>query len=229
MLKKEIKTMDKLKLNYKRTMLVGFAFFLISLFWQAYDSIIPKILTDKFGMSQFWSGVIMAFDNIIALFLLPLFGTISDKCRSKLGRRTPFILIGTIIAAVSLVGLSFVDAAQLRQLEPISAVVNSDSEGYGEAMSTLYNSGVEFNVDGEKITLADKFTEDEFVSYADKCREGLKEGADVDNDSSEYKKFVTDYVNPARQAYAAKTVSVAPSAVIIFVAVLMVLCDKGNR
>ena len=61
-----------MKLNTKRTIYVGFAFFLILAFWQAYDSIIPLILTNKFGMSQFWSGAIMALDNILALFLLPL-------------------------------------------------------------------------------------------------------------------------------------------------------------
>ena len=59
-----------MKLNYKRTILVGFAFFLICAFWQAYDNTIPLILTNKFGMSQTWSGVIMALDNILALFLL---------------------------------------------------------------------------------------------------------------------------------------------------------------
>jgi MFS family permease len=85
-----------MKLNTKRTILVGFAFFLICTFWQAYDSIIPLILTNKFGMSQTWSGVIMAIDNILALFMLPLFGTLSDKCKSRHGRRTPFIVAGTV-------------------------------------------------------------------------------------------------------------------------------------
>ncbi|MBE6596506.1 MAG: SLC45 family MFS transporter [Ruminococcaceae bacterium] len=208
-----------MKLNYKRTFFVGTAFFLITLFWQTYDSIIPKILTDKFGMSQFWSGVIMAFDNVIALFLLPLFGTVSDKAKFKKGRRTPFILVGTIIAATALVGLSVVDYTQLKNLEPISAVVDVDAEGYDSAMKELYKSDVEFNVDGEKITLSDKFTEDEFVNFADKYR-----GVDgsVDTKNAEYSDFVTDYLTPARQAYAARTVSVAPSALIIFVAVLLI-------
>ena len=70
--------MEKLsttKLNYKRTLLVGFAFFLIIAFWQAYDNIIPKILTDKFGLSHTWSGAIMALDNLLAVFLLPIFGS----------------------------------------------------------------------------------------------------------------------------------------------------------
>ena len=90
-----------MKLNTKRTVLVGFAFFLICTFWQAYDSIIPLILTNKFGMSQTWSGVIMAIDNVLALFMLPLFGTLSDKCTHKRGRRTPFILAGTIVAVAA--------------------------------------------------------------------------------------------------------------------------------
>ena len=63
-----------MKLNYPRTIFVGFAFFLICTFWQAYDTIIPKILTDKFGMTQAASGIVMALDNILALFLLPLLG-----------------------------------------------------------------------------------------------------------------------------------------------------------
>ena len=112
-----------MKLNYKKTMFVGLAFFLISLFWQAYDSIIPKILTDKFGMPHFWSGVIMAIDNILALFLLPLFGTLSDKTKTKRGRRTPFIIVGTVIAATALIGLSCIDRVQLEKIDEIAAVV----------------------------------------------------------------------------------------------------------
>ena len=112
-----------MKLNYKRTILVGFAFFLISAFWQAYDATIPVILTNKFGMSQTWSGVIMALDNILAVFMLPMFGALSDKCLgNKWGKRTPFITIGTIIAAVTLICLSFVDNAQLKNLSNVSAI-----------------------------------------------------------------------------------------------------------
>ena len=86
----------KIKLNYKRTFFAGMAFFLICMFWQAYDNTIPLVLTYKFRMSQTLSGGIMAIDNILALFMLPLFGKLSDKCNTKLGRRTPFILVGTI-------------------------------------------------------------------------------------------------------------------------------------
>ena len=105
-----------MKLNYKRTILVGFAFFLICAFWQAYDNTIPLILTNKFGMSQTWSGVIMAADNVLALFMLLLFGAISDRCTHRSGRRTPFIVLGTLVAAVALICLSFIDNAQLKHL-----------------------------------------------------------------------------------------------------------------
>ena len=87
-----------MKLNYKRVIFVSLAFFLIQMFWQCYDSIIPKILTDKFGMEQWLSGAVMALDNVLALVLLPVFGALSDKCRSKRGRRTPFIAVGAAFA-----------------------------------------------------------------------------------------------------------------------------------
>ena len=90
-----------MKLNNKRTILVGFAFLSICAFWQMYDNLVPKILTETFGIGESVSGVIMAADNVLALFLLPLFGGLSDKCTSKLGRRRPFILFGTL-AAVAL-------------------------------------------------------------------------------------------------------------------------------
>ena len=106
-----------MKLNYKRTILVGFAFFLISAFWQAYDNAIPLTLTNKFGMSQTGSGFISAIDNILAVVLLPIFGAISDRCNSKRGRRTPFIRMGTILAVVFLMLLSVADNAQLKNIE----------------------------------------------------------------------------------------------------------------
>lgn len=92
-----------MKLNYKRTILVGFAFFLISAFWQAYDKTIPLIMTYRYGMTQLESGIIMALDNVLAVFLLPLFGALSDKCDNRLGKRTIFILIGTICAVISFI------------------------------------------------------------------------------------------------------------------------------
>lgn len=105
-----------MKLDYKKTIFVGFAFFLICAFWQAYEAIVPLMLVNKFGMNQTFSGIIMAFDNILAVFMLPIFGSLSDKSKSKYGKRTPYIIIGTIVAIVAFIGLSFADNAQLAQI-----------------------------------------------------------------------------------------------------------------
>ena len=105
-----------MKLNYKRVILVGMAFFLISAFWQAYDAIIPLILTNHFGLPQTASGAVMSIDNILAVFMLPLFGALSDKVNTKMGKRTPFILIGTLVATASFVALTLIDNYQLAQV-----------------------------------------------------------------------------------------------------------------
>ncbi len=105
-----------MKLNYKRVLLVGMAFFLISAFWQAYDAITPLILTNHFGLPQSVSGAVMSIDNVLAVFLLPIFGALSDKKNTRFGRRTPFIFFGTIAAIISFIGLTFVDNYQLAQL-----------------------------------------------------------------------------------------------------------------
>ncbi len=105
-----------MKLNYKRVLLVGFAFMIIQAFWIAYDAIVPLMLVNKFGMNQTWSGIIMTFDNVLAVFLLPIFGTLSDKSKSKMGKRKPFVLIGTICAVIAFFALSFVDYHQLQNL-----------------------------------------------------------------------------------------------------------------
>ncbi len=98
-----------MKLNTTRTVLVGFAFLSICAFWQMYDNLVPLMLTNTFHVDETLSGAIMAADNVLALFLLPLFGGLSDKCRSKLGRRRPFILFGTVAASLLMVGLPLIN------------------------------------------------------------------------------------------------------------------------
>ena len=198
-----------MKLNYKRTLLVGFAFFLISVFWQAYDSTVSLLLTNKFGMSQTWSGVVMALDNILALFMLPLFGTLSDKHNGKSGRRTPFIRLGTIVAAVALVCLSFVDNMQLQQISAVSAIDDP------AALEILYDSQAEASLitpEGERFVLSDEFTREEFCAIR-------TDSVDPETGDSLYANFVT----PARQAYAAQVTSQNPLPLIIFICLLLVV------
>ena len=91
-----------MKFNKQRTILIGFAFMSICAFWQFYDNEIPKILKYTFNLGETWTGVVMALDNVLALILLPLFGAISDKTDTKLGKRMPYILVGTALSAVLL-------------------------------------------------------------------------------------------------------------------------------
>lgn len=196
-----------MKLNYKRTILVGFAFFLISAFWQAYDATIPVILTNKFGMSQTWSGVIMALDNILAVFMLPIFGALSDKCRSRHGRRTPFITIGTIIAAVMIMCLAFADNAQFKNIENVAQIDNP------AALQIVYDAKSDTELmtpDGTKFILEDKLTKEEFVAIksTDKYAEGEEN-------------LYTNYVVPARQSYISDVTAKNPANLFIFIAFLL--------
>jgi len=200
-----------MKLNYKRTIFVGFAFFLICSFWQAYDNTIPLILTNKFGMSQAWSGVIMALDNVLALFMLPLFGAISDRHRGKRGRRTPFIVVGTLIAAVMLIALSFVDNAQLRHLSDVSAIDDPAAleQIYDhQADETLLTPG------GDKFVLSQKFTQEEFIRIRSQVEQ---DGKTVTNPD------YTNYVVPARQACAWDATAKSPATLVFFIVLLLIV------
>ena len=202
-----------MKLNYRKTIFVGFAFFLISMFWQAYDTIIPKILTDKFGMNQAYSGIIMALDNVLALFMLPLFGAISDKCRSRYGRRTPFIMIGTIAAAVLLVALSFADGVQMKNLSAVSAVDDP------AALEILYDAEKDETLqtpENESFVLADRFTREEFSAIVSQTTDA-ETGKKVTNEDYQ------NYVVPARQHYAQQETARNPRALILFIAILLML------
>lgn len=98
-----------MKLKTSQTIRIGFAFLAICAFWQMYNSVIPLILTNTFDMNETYSGVIMAADNVLALFLLPLFGGLSDKCNTKIGKRKPFILVGTVVAVFLMLLIPFID------------------------------------------------------------------------------------------------------------------------
>ena len=199
-----------MKLNYKRTILVGFAFFLICAFWQAYDNTIPLTLTNKFGMSQGWSGVVMALDNILALVLLPLFGGISDRHNGKHGRRTPFIVVGTVLAAVAFVALSFVDNMQLAKLGQVSQIDNP------AALQTIYESQSGNTLktpEGESFVLEEKYTLEQFQAISsDHVDEMGKKGTEYNN-----------YVVPARQAHAWQVTAQNPGTLVLFVGLLLVV------
>ncbi len=204
-----------MKLNYKRTVFVGFAFFLITAFWQAYDSIIPIILTNKFGLAQTWSGAIMALDNVFALLLLPLFGALSDKVNSRFGRRTPFIVVGTVCATILLVSLSVADNAQLKRIERVTGV---EGEAYGQALTEIWEQNPtvrDFNAEGlvaDKKPLQELLSKAEFTSIPITVLD--KDGKSVTNPD------YTNKVVPARQAYASMMTKQNATPLIVFMLLL---------
>lgn len=205
-----------MKLNYKRTILVGFAFFLICAFWQIYDVTIAMTLTSKFGLNQTASGVVMALDNILALFMLPLFGKISDNHKGKSGRRTPFIRTGTILAVVFLMVLSFVDYMQLSNIEPYTAINNPVT------MERIYDEqkdNVLKTPEGTEYTLAEVFTREEFTQLTTDSKkiETNLFGREVEVN------LYTKYVVPARQACAGAVTAQSPTILYVFLGVLLLL------
>lgn len=191
-----------MKLNYKKVMYVGLAFFIISVFWQVYDTIVPKILIDKFGMNQSMSGFVMALDNVLALFLLPLFGHLSDKTKTKIGKRKPYIIVGTLLAVVLFVSSSFADNAQLVKLEGI------------QNNNVIADSGIldtdSFKVDGLQVKEAmaeDGLSVEDFRSLS----------------YEESPQMFDKYVKPARQAYAWRLTVESPATLIAFIMILLFL------
>ena len=112
-----------MKLNNRRTILVGLAFLSICTFWQMYDSVMTLILTDTFKLNETFAGAIMAADNVLALFLLPFFGALSDKTHTKIGRRMPFIVGGTAAAAVLMNLIPLLDDRYAANPSPATLVI----------------------------------------------------------------------------------------------------------
>jgi len=98
----------KLELNTKRTFLIGFAFFGILMMWQIFYYYVPlfldEMLQSRFGAGEdkynYIIGLIMSIDKVLAVILIPLFGWLSDKTKTRYGRRMPFIMLGTTVAVL---------------------------------------------------------------------------------------------------------------------------------
>jgi len=118
-----------LKLNYPQTFKVGFAFAIIMLFWTAYDFVVPLLLEQAYGLPSWARGIIMGLDNLLSLFMLPLFGKLSDNAKGKLvkkwGRRTPFIVIGTVCAVVLMVFVPVVTLKQQAKAQEYTASIEA--------------------------------------------------------------------------------------------------------
>ena len=163
-----------MKLNYQRTILIGLAFLSVQMFWGFYEAIISKMLVDSFGLNPFWSNFVMTFDNLLGLFLLPFFGTLSDRSTSKQGKRTPFITIGISIAAIFIVGIAVVDFYQQSAVVDVGIleIIQTDNQ-YSFAISPEIKDAIidiatlnqrAFAVDGNVVYFTSKL-DASFVRY----------------------------------------------------------------
>ena len=158
-----------MKLDYKRTILVGFAFFVISAFWGAYDAIVPLALTNHYGLPQSISGVVMSVDNVLAVFMLPLFGALSDKVMSRFGKRTPFVVIGSVAAILSFVLLALVNGIQINALTESGII---DEYNAAAASFASVKEALELDFEAGAITSA---VRDEGILAAEKAFDAVKE------------------------------------------------------
>lgn len=180
-----------LKLDYKKTIKVGFAFAIIQCFWVVYDYVIPLLIDNAFGLSNAMRGLIMGLDNLLALFMLPLFGKISDSCKSKYGRRTPFIVLGTLAAIVLMIFIPVTTASQLKEAN----VIRNDLETrFVEDAAFRQEKLTEFYADAEsgenkyisKIVfdeLSGKISKEEFVNLT------------TDDEAGYFNRFAKDGMN----------------------------------
>lgn len=211
----------KLKLNIKNTIFVGLAFASISAFWKTYDFVVPLMLNRTFGLTDSLRGFVMGLDNILALFMLPLFGTLSDRTNTRLGKRTPYFLFGTILAVLLFIGLPFAEGAQLKKAEQLTNEVtnetlwdylNKSQKGdFEEKLRKDYNIVVE--------------NDDELLEEYKKLEPTvIKDGKEVQNELYE------DFVRPALRAHIFQNLTVKnPWPLITYLVVLLfVLIAMGT-
>ncbi|HKL74214.1 MAG TPA: MFS transporter [Clostridia bacterium] len=111
----ETKDWSGLKLNYPRTIKVGLGFCVVMIFWTVYNFVVPLLLEQAFGFTNTIRNIIVGIASAFCIFLLPFFGKKSDKCKSKWGRRSPFIVIGTAITIVAMILIPLSVHSQLQK------------------------------------------------------------------------------------------------------------------
>lgn len=194
-----------MKLNYWRTLKVGLAFAVIQVFWTAYDYVVPLLLENTFGLSNSLRGLIMGADNLLSLFLLPIFGKLSDKTNTKWGRRTPFIVLGTIASVIIMIFVPITSNAQLKSSLDLRANITATyEEGYTytdhegkvytaeELYTMLYNEGANNSDYCDRQYFKD-FGGDSLEAYLDIALNPFKEGTTEFTD--EYNSFVKTGIN----------------------------------
>lgn len=232
-----------MKLDYKKTLKVGTAFAIVMVFWSAYDYVVPLLLENAFGLSNMWRGLIMGLDNLLSLFMLPLFGKLSDKTVTKFGKRTPYIVVGTLLTVVLMVFVPVSANRQLKEATALRAEIVAVAEG-GQATYTAHDGTV---YDGEGIyrmlfekgkTNADYCDHDYLArngldNWEDYSRIALNPYTNADGTPSEdkkgeptysadYKNFVKSGLNTYASAQVNEKITVEkPGTLIVYMVILL--------
>lgn len=227
-----------MKLNYPKTIKVGFAFAVIMVFWAAYDFVVPLLLENAYGLSNSLRGLIMGLDNLLSLFLLPLFGKISDKTQTKWGRRTPYIFLGTIVTVVLMVFVPVTANSALKQgMELREKITKTEVAGYlytdhnnivytnEDLYTMLYNEGATNSDFCDRAYLSNNGIDSlqEYLQVALNPTEVNEDGETVQ--TADYKKFVNTGINnyASTQVFEKVTKNNIGSLVAYMVILLLVL------
>lgn len=233
-----------MKLDYKKTLKVGTAFAIVMVFWSAYDYVIPLLLENAFGLSNTMRGLIMGLDNLLSLFMLPLFGKISDKTVTKYGKRTPYIVIGTVITVILMIFVPVSASKQLKEATGLrQSIVNTDVAGYSYTddkgttydaegiYRMLYEKGAQNSdycdrayLELNKIYSADEYLEIALNPYtnADGTPSENKDGEPTF--TAEYAKFVKSGINNyAGTQVNSKITMEKPQTLIIYMVILLLV------
>ncbi len=155
-----------MKLNYWKTLKVGLAFAIIMVFWTAYDYVVPLLLEHAYGLPNWLRGLVMGLDNLLSLFLLPIFGRISDKTRTKWGKRTPFIVGGTILSVVLMIFVPISANKSLKAGEELREQITATwAEGYSytDEKGNVYDSEALYTMIYEKGATDSDYCDREFL------------------------------------------------------------------
>lgn len=155
-----------MKLNYWKTLKVGLAFAIIMVFWTAYDYVVPLLLEHAYGLPNWLRGLVMGLDNLLSLFLLPIFGRISDKTRTKWGKRTPFIVGGTILSVVLMIFVPISANKSLKAGEELREQITTTwTEGYTytDENGTVYDAEALYTMIYEKGDADSDYCDKEFL------------------------------------------------------------------
>lgn len=155
-----------MKLNYWKTLKVGLAFAIIMVFWTAYDYVVPLLLEHAYGLPNWLRGLVMGLDNLLSLFLLPIFGRISDKTRTKWGKRTPFIVGGTILSVVLMIFVPISANKSLKEGEALREQITATwAKGYSytDENGTVYDAEALYTMIYEKGDADSDYCDKEFL------------------------------------------------------------------